>query len=248
MAPEGESRFLFAVAPEAVFVFDSWFMRVVCRMAPKKESFVRFRGGCLTAGTLELWDSGNRAYRIDVAPLLSQQLLDFGSIVADQAKAEAALSRISESLSSPTPVTAYRRPEVVEPPNLECYSAVSAAAREETVLDAVCAAELKQTYPQLESVLGAEKPSTGSLNFVGGSTLFMLVGTASGCLIILPASIRSGEPLVLIKDGRHAESPLEFLRVVGNLLVASWQSGWLGIYSLQNLVSHLETVRINRTL
>ena len=76
----------------------------------------------------------------------------------------------------------------------------------------------------------------------------MFVGTTSGTLFAVPVSTRVGEPLILIRDTHRSGAAVRYIRVFNGNLFVSWEDGWLGIYNVQNIVSHLEIFKINKAL
>jgi len=41
---------------------------------------------------------------------------------------------------------------------------------------------------------------------------------------------------------------VRYIRIFNGNLFVSWENGWLGIYNMQNLNSHMEIIKINKTM
>lgn len=67
----------------------------------------------------------------------------------------------------------------------------------------------------------------------------MFIGTTAGTLFAVPVSARLGEPLVIVRDTHRSGAAVQYIRVFNGNLFVSWIDGWLGIYNVQNIVSHL---------
>lgn len=67
----------------------------------------------------------------------------------------------------------------------------------------------------------------------------MFVGTVNGTLLGMPVSTRVGEAMVLVRDRHREGAAVRYIRIFNGNLFVSWEDGWLGIYNVQNLPSHL---------
>lgn len=93
-----------------------------------------------------------------------------------------------------------------------------------------------------------EEPSISTLHYIGGSSLFLFLGTVQGKIWGIPMSIKSNEDLILVCDTSKVGASVSYIRIFGGNLFVSWDDGWLSIYAIQNLISYLEMAKINRTL
>lgn len=76
----------------------------------------------------------------------------------------------------------------------------------------------------------------------------MFVGTKKGTVFVIPLSTRVDEPLVLVKDIHRTGAAVRYIRIFNSSLFVSWEDGWLAIYNIQNIVSHLEIFKINQII
>ena len=82
-----ESKFVVALAEESFYVVDLWLLKIVGKVAPRKEGFARFRGGRIDEHLqLEIFDNCNRSYYTDLTPIFAEHFLDFGNYIADFSK------------------------------------------------------------------------------------------------------------------------------------------------------------------
>ena len=65
--------------------------------------------------------------------------------------------------------------------------------------------ELLRDYPEVEGLMGEEDPTISTLHYIGGSHLFLLMGTSTGTIWAVPMSIKSHEDLVVVKDSGRQE-------------------------------------------
>lgn len=108
--------------------------------------------------------------------------------------------------------------------------------------------DLLRDYPAIHDYFAHEQPSISTLHFIGGTSLFMFVGTVGGTVWATPVSARVGEPLVLVEDRHRGGAAVRYIRVFNGNLFVSWEDGWLGVYNVQNIASHLEIFKINRAI
>ena len=96
--------------------------------------------------------------------------------------------------------------------------------------------------------MAGEDPTISTLHYIGGSNLFLLMGTSTGTIWAVPMSIKSKEDLVIVKDTSHQGAAVSYIRIFGGNLFVSWDDGWLCVYAIQNLSSFLEMAKINRSI
>lgn len=68
----------------------------------------------------------------------------------------------------------------------------------ENLANMILCPELLRDYPDLETLMAAEEPSISTLHYIGGSSLFLFIGTVEGKLWGIPMSVKSKEDMVLV--------------------------------------------------
>lgn len=142
----------------------------------------------------------------------------------------------------------YKKMEAGEGVSLREYEEYIGRKKCENLADVIFSPDLIRDYPSITEYFAKEEPSISTLHFISGVHLFMLLGTNSGAIFIIPLSTRLDEPFVLVKDTHRSGAAVRYLRVFHGNLFVSWEDGWLSIYNIQNIASHLEIHKINRGL
>jgi len=94
--------------------------------------------------------------------------------------------------------------------------------RNESLASIIFCPDVLKDYPTLSSHFEGERASISGLHFIGGTSLFLFIGTESGKLFAVPISTRTNEPIMIIKDERRCGSAVRYIRVFGNSLFVSW--------------------------
>jgi hypothetical protein len=67
----------------------------------------------------------------------------------------------------------------------------------------------------------------------------MFIGTESGKLWGIPLSTKSNADMGMICENNRKGQAIRYIRIFGSDMFVSWEDGWLAIYAIQNLTSHL---------